>query len=94
MAKGAVAQLTRSIALDYGKHRINCNAISPGHISTAIWNETRTFMMDESALMAQYPMGHTGEPKDVAEAAVFLASDRSKYVTGICLPVDGGYTCH
>jgi NAD(P)-dependent dehydrogenase (short-subunit alcohol dehydrogenase family) len=88
--KHGMIGLTRSVAYDFGPHNIRCNAICPGPINTRIspapGTEWRQRQIDKTML------GRTGEPHEIAPAAVFLASDESSFVTGITLPVDGGWT--
>jgi 3alpha(or 20beta)-hydroxysteroid dehydrogenase len=88
-SKAAVLGLTRGAAVAYGPDNIRVNAICPGLIVTAM-----TQSADPEAvarLTAQLPLGRDGRPEEVAEAVVFLASDAASYITGIALPVDGGY---
>lgn len=95
-SKGAVAILTRQMAVDFGKHGIRVNAINPSFVITNINRELFERMKAEGPpweeMLAQHPLGCLGEPDDVAHAAVYLASDESRWVTGVLLPVDGGYT--
>jgi NAD(P)-dependent dehydrogenase (short-subunit alcohol dehydrogenase family) len=96
-AKGAVNQFTVGLALQYAREGIRANAIMPGlmdtphiyqHITGAYGSaEDMVRERNESA-----PMGRMGTGWDVANAAVFLASDEAAYITGVCLPVDGGLT--
>tara|TARA_B110001450_G_scaffold246415_1_gene260458 strand:- start:1111 stop:1872 length:762 start_codon:yes stop_codon:yes gene_type:complete len=92
-AKSGVIGLTKTVALEYAKKNIRVNAISPGFIHTPMWERTvandSKFQDDLKSIVA---IGRTGKPSELAEAAVWLLSDRSSYVTGITLPVDGGYT--
>jgi meso-butanediol dehydrogenase/(S,S)-butanediol dehydrogenase/diacetyl reductase len=90
-AKAGVINLTQGIAVRYGKHGIRCNAIAPGTIRTPIWQERieRDPVVFER-LVKWYPLGRVGEPDDVANAAIFLASDDAAWITGVVLPVDGG----
>ena len=87
--KAAVIHLTRSIAIDLAEHRIRVNCIAPAHIPTEI--NTHYDQSPRSSRLMQ-PLQRQGSPGDVAEAALFLASDRAAQITGIVLPVDGGTT--
>ena len=94
-SKGAIAQLTRSMAIDHAKDGIRVNAVCPGDTETDMLlsgrdGEARELMLDR--LGAAIPMGHVGRPVDVAAAVAFLASDAASYITGALLPVDGGNT--
>jgi NAD(P)-dependent dehydrogenase (short-subunit alcohol dehydrogenase family) len=98
-SKGAINSLTRSIAMQYAHQNIRCNAIMPGLIDTpmAIEGISKRLGMEKAELKrlrdAAVPMNHMGEAWDIAYAALFLASDEAKYVTGVLLPVDGGISC-
>jgi meso-butanediol dehydrogenase/(S,S)-butanediol dehydrogenase/diacetyl reductase len=90
-AKAGMINLTRSIAVRYGAVGIRANAIAPGTIRTPLWQERvdkRPAIFEE--LVKWYPLGRVGEPEDVANAAVFLASDDAAWITGVVLRVDGG----
>lgn len=90
-SKGGVTALTEALALELAPLNINVNAIGPGVIETPM---TQDILADEAmkkGLMARIPKGRTGQPKDVAGAAVFLASDEADYITGATLFVDGGW---
>lgn len=91
-SKGAVSSLTRQVALDYAPHNIHVNALCPGFIQTAIFPEAQTGLVCQEALKRRHPLKGPGLPEDVARMAVVLASDDANWVTGVCLPVDGGYT--
>ena len=91
-SKGAVSNLTRQVALDYARHRIHVNALCPGYTQTAIFKETIDHMTSLEALKEKHPFNGPGRPEDVAKMAVVLASEDVGWVTGIDLPVDGGYT--
>jgi 2-deoxy-D-gluconate 3-dehydrogenase len=90
-SKGGVAQLTKALANEWAKHRINVNAIAPGYMRTA---NTAALQADETRnrqILDRIPAGRWGEPEDVAGAAVFLSSSASDYVNGHVLVVDGGW---
>jgi NAD(P)-dependent dehydrogenase (short-subunit alcohol dehydrogenase family) len=90
-SKGGVAQLTKSLAIAYAAEGIRVNALAPGWIATAL---TQPLIEDEkrnAAILARTPLGRWGEADDVAGAAVFLCSPAARFVTGVVLPVDGGY---
>ena len=95
-SKGAVAALTRSIALDYVHDHIRCNAIAPGTIETPYYNEILAKADDPVAikqgLEARQPMGRLGTPDEIANGILFLASDESRFATGSILTIDGGMT--
>lgn len=91
-SKGAVAALTRSLAIDWAPHGINVNAIAP----TFVWTPMAAPMLQIEAVHAasvrRIPLGRVGQPRDIAGAAVFLCSDAASLITGHLLPVDGGWT--
>ncbi len=93
-SKGFVHALTRSIAVDHGKDGIRCNAICPGWIMTAMADAAFDLARDPAAAkadaLARHPVGRFGEPRDIAKAAVWLASDDAAFVTGQTVTVDGG----
>ena len=93
-SKGGVITLTKCIAAYYGQQGIRANAIAPGMIDTAM--SKRMQQIDEimTYLEERQPLGRLGSPKDAAEAALFLAGDQSKFITGTVLPVDGGWSNH
>jgi NAD(P)-dependent dehydrogenase (short-subunit alcohol dehydrogenase family) len=93
VAKGGVAMLTRTFALELAPHHINVNAVAPGTIRTEINREIfaadRAFREDKER---KIPLGRLGDPSDVAPAVVFLASPAASFITGATLFVDGGST--
>lgn len=88
-AKGAVLTLTKNAAITYAPDLIRANAILPGWIATPM-TAGQTDEMNGVFLDAT-PLGRPGSPADIAGAAVFLASDEAAFITGVDLPVDGGY---
>ena len=100
MSKGAVAMMTKAMALDYARENIRVNAVCPGDTLVERWMEKGYFessdpvtideAMKESS--AYIPMGRFGKPEEIAQAVLFLASDDSSFVTGHLLLVDGGNT--
>jgi NAD(P)-dependent dehydrogenase (short-subunit alcohol dehydrogenase family) len=90
-SKAAIEGMTRVLAVEWAPHGIRVNCIAPGFILTAM--SAKAFDNDperrERALL-RTPMGKFGEPSDIAQAALFLASAQAKYITGVVLPVDGG----
>ncbi|MCU1454117.1 MAG: short-chain dehydrogenase/reductase [Acidimicrobiales bacterium] len=92
-AKSAVNTLTRTVATMYGKQGVRCNTVSPGVIQTtlmkAVVPETMADLFKQNILTPDL-----GDPSDIANLIVFLASDRSKYITGQLIPVDGGFSAH
>lgn len=88
--KGAVMQLTKSMALELGPHGILVNAVAPGVIATGL-NADVAQTNGWGADLARIPLGRLGTPADVAEVVLFLASPAVTYVTGAIIPVDGGY---
>ncbi len=90
-SKAAVEGMTRAMATELSPKGIRVNCIAPGFIATdmsakALNNDPER----KEKVMGRTPMGYLGEPADIGEAALFLASDASKYITGVVLPVDGG----
>jgi NAD(P)-dependent dehydrogenase (short-subunit alcohol dehydrogenase family) len=86
--KAAVVHFTRSIAVELAQHGIRVNCIAPAHIPTAI-----NAALDQTLLVrAMQPLQRVGSPRDVANAVLFLASERAAQITGIVLPIDGGTT--
>lgn len=93
-SKGGVSLLMKSLAQEYAGRKIRINAISPGAIKTPINTAAWSTAEAEAALLKLIPYYRVGEPRDIARAAVWLASDHSDYVTGATLYVDGGMTLY
>lgn len=93
-AKGAVSNLTREMALDYAPKKINVNAICPGVIKTQMTAKFREDPEMKKMMEQSTPYPRLGEPEDIANAAVFLASEESDFVNGHNLAVDGGWLAH
>lgn len=90
-SKGGVVALSRVMAVDYGKHNIRVNCICPGAIDTPMIRE----VLDVPEIAKNYetgPLGRVGKPEEIANAALFLASDEASYITGLTMPVDGGWS--
>src|SRR5579863_261176 len=90
-AKGAVAQLTKALANEWASKGINVNAIAPGYMETDVTSALRTDPVRSRQILERIPAARWGAPKDLAGAAVFLASSASDYVHGHLLVVDGGW---
>lgn len=90
--KGGVNQLTRTGALELGSVGIRINSIAPGFIETSMTKGIKNDKLANAGINASTALGHMGEPDDIAYAAVYLASEESKFVTGSVLYVDGGWT--
>jgi NAD(P)-dependent dehydrogenase (short-subunit alcohol dehydrogenase family) len=95
-SKGALVQLTRQLAVEYGPHAIRVNAVAPGAIDTPF---LRAFVDDqpdpaalEAAIAASHPLGRWSQPEEIAQTIVFLVSDEASFVTGAIHTVDGGFT--
>ena len=94
--KGAAMQLARALALDWASEGIRVNAICPGSVDTPMLRQFIDAMPDPTAAQREHelsqPLGRLCTPEEVASVAVFLASDAASFVTGVALPVDGGFT--
>ena len=92
-SKGGVVQLTKGLATAWAKDNIQVNAVLPGWIDTPLTVQAR---VDVDGLydrvLARTPAGRWGAPEDLAGVAVFLASRASDFITGVAIPVDGGYS--
>lgn len=93
-AKAALNSLTRYIAAEFGPHKITCNAISPGVVDTdsAEFYASENYKLFQEDVVRRTPLGRLALPDDVADTALFLASDASRFITGQIIRVDGGLT--
>lgn len=90
-AKGALAQYTKLLAVEWGGYNINVNAVSPGFIETDLTEKALSDEQFRGAILAQTPTNKLGLPENVADAAAFLASERATFIQGHLLAVDGGF---
>ena len=90
-SKGGVVQLTKSLAQAYAAAKVRVNAVAPGWIATPLSEALGRDKEASRKIMDRTPLGHWGAPADVADAVVFLCSPAARYITGVTLPVDGGY---
>ena len=90
-SKGGVAQLTKSLAIAYARDGIRVNAVAPGWVATALTQPLRDDAARDAAILSRTPLGRWAAPEDIAGAAVFLCSPAARFITGVVLPVDGGY---
>lgn len=93
-AKGGVVNLTRSVADDLAQHNVRVNSICPGFVDTPMTEEALEDEDFRNHVVGETPLGRVAEPGEIASAALFLASDEASYITGVNLPVDGGWTSH
>ena len=91
-AKAGVTMLTKVSALELGEHGIRVNAIGPGHTKTPLTLRARDYPGFDEAMIGATPLGRLGEPEDIAQMALYLASDASPWVSGQLFYVDGGIT--
>ena len=93
VAKHAVVGMTKQMAIDYAKDRIHVNCLCPGFVRSPMIEGLIEDPAANEALSAQHPWNAIGNPADIADAALFLASDEAAWVTGHSMVIDGGYTC-
>jgi len=90
--KGAIAQVTKAFGNEWASEGINVNAIAPGYIRTDLTRDLQEDKAYNEQLMMRVPVGRWGEPADLAGMMVFLASPASDFMSGVVVPVDGGFT--
>jgi NAD(P)-dependent dehydrogenase (short-subunit alcohol dehydrogenase family) len=90
-SKGGVAQLTKSLAIAYAPDGIRVNAVAPGWIATPLTQALQDDPARAGPILARTPLARWGTPDDVARAAMFLCTPAAAFMTGVILPVDGGY---
>lgn len=90
-SKGAVAQMTKSMAIAWGAQGVCVNALAPGWVESALTTKLREDVAETTAITKRIPLNRWATPEDVVGPAIFLASQASDYINGVILPVDGGY---
>lgn len=91
-SKGGVINFTRAVASELAKYNITCNVICPGYFDTELTHETLITPEFTNYMKASVPLARYGHEGELNAGAIFLASDEASYVTGVVLPIDGGYT--
>jgi len=91
-AKAGVNLLTKSLAVEWARSGVRVNAVAPGYVGTELTLRGRSNPDWFNTWMRMTPMGRLGEPREIANAVLFLAADASSYITGTVLTIDGGYT--
>ena len=92
-SKGGVVNFTRAVAAELAKYNITCNAICPGYFETELTKSVLNTKEFHAYMKQNVPMQRYGNEGELNAGAIFLASDEASYVTGVILPIDGGYTC-
>lgn len=90
-AKGGVGQLTKALSNEWAARGVNVNAIAPGYMATELTQALIDDPERNRMILARIPVGRWGKPQDLKGATIFLASDASDYVSGVVIPVDGGW---
>ena len=94
-AKAGIIYMTRALAVEWAKYNINVNCLAPGYIMTPMAAKLiKEGKINEEPINKRTPLGRMGRPDDVAKAALFLVSDDANYITGVTLPVDGGWLAY
>ena len=91
-SKGGVVNFTRAVAAELAKYNITCNCICPGYFATELTEDVLKTDSFTAYMKATVPLGRYGKEGELNAGAIFLASDEASYVTGVILPIDGGYT--
>lgn len=91
-SKGGVVNMTRAVAAELAKYNITCNCICPGYFATELTESVLSTDEFTAYMKATVPLGRYGKTGELNAGAIFLASDEASYVTGVILPIDGGYT--
>ena len=91
-SKGGVVNFTRAVAAELAKYNITCNAICPGYFATELTIDTLNTESFTNYMKATVPLGRYGKEGELNAGAIFLGSEEASYVTGVILPIDGGYT--
>jgi NAD(P)-dependent dehydrogenase (short-subunit alcohol dehydrogenase family) len=94
VSKGGLVQLTRQIAVEYARHGVICSAVAPGEIITGTPGDLAAQEATATYVRSRTPFPRLGEPRDVASAVSFLASDEAAYLSGVNLLVDGGWMAY
>lgn len=93
--KSAVAMMTKGLAIEWAEHGIRVNALAPGYVRTALVEQlVEAHRIDDRALAKRTPLGRLGTAEEIANLAVFLASDKARYITGQVVGIDGGWTAY
>ncbi|AIT08673.1 short-chain dehydrogenase [Candidatus Francisella endociliophora] len=101
MSKGAIAQMTKSLAIDLAKYQIRVNAVCPGTVDTDLYRDLIQKYADNVGISfeqahkqecQEFPLNTIAQPQDIADLVMFLLSEKSRFMTGSLVPIDGGYT--
>jgi len=94
-AKAGIINLTQTLAIEWAKYNIRVNCIAPSFIVTPMFEKAmKEGRVDREEIQRRTPLGRLGKPEDISRAAVFLVSDDASYITGVTLPVDGGWLAY